>query len=173
MQRALCRTVLLVAAVGTLIFTPAVAMAAGGNHGGSSPVVASARNLHVLRVTSAVLGRTSNRVVAPDAACPITRGAQSGAGICGTTVLDIQWSDGRFETFVVGLDHATWHVFQRYAGDPTWAGWYSLGGYAIDGVWLWSSSPVTFYVVGSDNNLWCQRSTPGQTPSGWSGFYRC
>lgn len=45
-----------------------------------------------------------------------------------------QHSNGIWESFVVGIDRAVWHIWQRYVGDPTWTGWHSLGGVAVDGI---------------------------------------
>jgi hypothetical protein len=169
-----------VIAAAALALTSAPAMAADSNHGINTSVAAEAQNLRIDMVSRNVPRPRNGRAWTADTACPTDttpplNPPQSGWYICGTTVLYNHWRDGRWEVFVVGIDHAIWHYFQLYNGDPNWSGWFSLGGYATDGVLPGHDplSEVTIKVVGRDGNYWCDRSTPGSTPSGWSGFYRC
>lgn len=158
-------------AAATLMLLPGTAMAANDAHVRFDPARGAAHHLRIVS-SERLAPQQGNRTAQADSFCPITVGAYSGGYICGTTVLEVLWSDGRYEIFIVGEDRAIWHIFQRFPGDQTWSGWYSMGGGANNGVFLANNTP-TIWIVGLDNNPWCDTSTPGKTPSGWSGWYFC
>ncbi|MBB5867023.1 hypothetical protein F4553_000402 [Allocatelliglobosispora scoriae] len=101
----------------------------------------------------------------------ITRGAYTGAVCYGTNILDVLWSDGRWQTFVVGTTSSNniYNIWQRWAGDSSWSGWAPVAGNgtAINGVWLADDSPLTIKVVGTDSR-YCNTWNPN-----WSGWYNC
>lgn len=128
-----------------------------GNDDGTTPYVVKAT--------------TTKDKATTQAQCNITRGSYQGGRMCGTgwAVVDLTWSDGRQETFIVGWDEAVWHIYQRYAGDSAWSGWSSLGGGANSGVFGLSANPPGIWIYGWDNQPYCDVWTGSQ----WSGWFSC
>lgn len=101
--------------------------------------------------------------------CGISRGSYAGAYICETSVLNFRWPDGRYETFVIGTDNQVYHAWQRWVGDLQWSGWYSMGGFASAGVYLFDSSPTIQALGGLDGRWYCN----WWWGADWSGWYVC
>ena len=131
----------------------------------------------VVKVETAVAKSDVNTDVAPAAVCgvPVKRGAYTGAALCGTTILDVTYSNGIQETFVVGTTSRNniYHIWQRYVGDTQWIGWRTLpgNGTAVDGIWDFTLAPrLVVFVLGTTGLYYCnERGTTG----GWSGWYVC
>ncbi|MGC0416629.1 hypothetical protein ABIA38_002137 [Embleya sp. AB8] len=89
--------------------------------------------------------------------------------MCGTKVIPVPWSDGRWEWFLVGSDGRVWHSWQSAPG-AGYSTWETLGGShdVIGGVW---NNQGVISVLGSDGRHWCDRWVPS-TP-GWSDWYAC
>ncbi|HVQ93495.1 MAG TPA: hypothetical protein VMU51_20830 [Mycobacteriales bacterium] len=148
-----------------LMLTAATAATAGA----APPRAESVASYTVHRASAPTTAeRDAPRTPAAADSCPVTRGAFTGFANCGTLILDIERASGIRETFVIGTNLQTYHIWQRFPGDSTWSGWKSLGGAAIGGVLLWDVTP-TIYVRGTDFNLWCNR----WSPAGWSGWFIC
>lgn len=142
-----------------------------------TPSVASAESqagaftVETMKVTTAAPDGSDG---ANTAACGVAvrRGAYTGYALCGTDILDVWYSNGIRETFVVGTTSRNniYHIWQRYVGDTQWTGWRTLpgNGTAIDGIWPWASSPLIVYVVGTTGYLYCNRRG-----TSWSGWYLC
>jgi hypothetical protein len=106
--------------------------------------------------------------------CDFWRGVHLGRVLCGSyiwTSVDFQWSDGRWETFVVGLDGAVHHIWQRWNGDTEWSGWQSFGGLVYQGVIslgsTWNRPRIA--VAGGDFNGYCLHFDGVK----WTGWYHC
>lgn len=122
---------------------------------------------------SAAHASTAASSVSPNASCPVTRGAHTGAYICSTTGWDYWFSNGIQQTFVIGLDNGVWTTWQRFPGDTIWTQWQPLPpnrGRAIAGILPVDNTP-TIAVVGTDGNWWCDRRSP--STGQWSGWFRC
>lgn len=156
------------------------ALLAGLTLASAGPAAASPGAAPEYRVVKTVVTTATSAVQGPaniaascrngGAGVPVRRGSYSGEACEGTDILDVWYSDGRRETFVVGT---TWtnniyHIWQRSAGDTTWSGWTTLpgNGTADDGVGLWDDSPVTVFVLGTTGRLYCNTYA-------WSGWYLC
>jgi hypothetical protein len=77
-------------------------------------------------------------------------------------------ADGRLEVFVIGSDHALWHMWQTAPGNG-WSGWASLGGW-IDRLTTGQNADgrLEVFARGADQALWHMWQT---APSnGWSGW---
>ncbi|WP_433262051.1 hypothetical protein ACQPZF_28450 [Actinosynnema sp. CS-041913] len=107
-------------------------------------------------------------VSAPAAAaapCPIERFTYWGTALCDTHVLDVDWGNGRLESFVVGTNRQVWHAW------PGSGGWKSMGGWAYDMVKVWKDGKARIVAhKGKDNRRWCHKD-PGNGK--WSGTYFC
>ncbi len=102
--------------------------------------------------------------------CVKTIGAYTKGQLCDTQTLDVTHTEnGLREVFILGEDHAVWHIWQRFSGDRNYSGWQSLGGYAIAGVRIYPVGNLIIEVTGSDSLPWCNN----WSPSSWSGWYRC
>ncbi|MEE6259358.1 hypothetical protein [Plantactinospora sonchi] len=105
----------------------------------------------------------------PNASCPIVAHGYSGAYMCGTRVILVDWyGDGRrLETFVVSPVRTIWHAWPgsggwhempgRKTGDNMGDAWWS--GTATRNISVWANHPTGY---------WCI-SDPG---SGWTGVWR-
>ena len=129
------RAILPVVAAGMLVLTPLAAIASDDH-----------------RVTAT--SQTTSDVAALSS-CQILRGAYIGYRVCEYQYVDITWTDGRQQTFVVGTNSAysVYTIYQRYNGDPVWSGWQSLGGSATDSVHLYDLFYPTISVTGTDSLL--------------------
>jgi len=167
------RAVLAIAIAAAAVLAPPAAMAAD-HHDGPVATTGTASTTSTLTVirSDRTMTTTAMPAVTSDAgindACPYTVGSYTGYYICGTDIIWFQHTNGIWEVFVVGTNQAVYHIWQRYVGDPVWTGWRSLGGKAIDGVWLWNYTP-TIYVIGTDYRYWCNR----WGAAAWSGWYHC
>ncbi|MFI6100173.1 hypothetical protein ACIA8G_31895 [Lentzea sp. NPDC051213] len=106
--------------------------------------------------------------------CDFRRGVHVGRVLCGShiwTYVDFQWSDGRWETFVVGTDAAVHHIWQRWNGDTEWSGWQTFGGRVYQGVRSLGSTTnrPRIAVAGGDFNGYCL-NFDGRN---WTGWYHC
>jgi hypothetical protein len=105
---------------------------------------------------------------AAESACPITKYGHTGYYICGTKVLNATWNDGHTETFVIGTDHAVWHIASGFSG------WRSMGGQASNTVSYGYSVGlplISVYVSWASWKYWCSFYLFNQ--GGWSPWEEC
>ncbi len=104
-----------------------------------------------------------------ESSCAIARYGYTGYRICNpnTTILtNPWWRDNTQETFVVGSDHAVWHIW------PGSGGWHSMGGGALaDGTadldaWYSTKLHHVIAVYAPDYHWWCSVLI-GSTWAGW------
>lgn len=94
---------------------------------------------------------------------------------CFTTPLWTEVVPDRFYVFAVRDDGRVMHIWQRYPNDPYWSGWVSLGGTAVNGVWLYPYDDSEYpngpeiTVAGTDNGYWCNE----RYTTHWTGWHRC
>lgn len=91
---------------------------------------------------------------------------------CYTTQLWTEHEPGRYYVFAIRADGRVMHIWQRYRGDTVWSGWVSLGGTAVNGVWLYPYDDSEYPngpVLGTDNGYWCNE----RYTTHWTGWHRC
>ncbi len=142
--------------------------------------------LAVLIITTTITGaqaagsspRSENEelLAIPPPQCDIRKGSYTGWRVCGLSQAAYTYTDGREEWFVIGMDLAVWHIWQRWEGDTRWSGWYSLGGRILwpgdYGVVRYFASGVNrpeIRVVGTDGRCWARRFRP-EVPT-WSDWF--
>lgn len=154
-----------------LLFIPSAATAAGHSGTGTASTTSTITTVTTVKADGTVTKSALPTTAADNGiACYVSvrYGAYTGNVLCGTTITEFQHSNFAWEVYAIGTDQAVWHIWQRYVGDSTWSGWRTLGGVAINGVWLWNFTP-TIYVVGTDYRYWCNR----WSWTGWSGWFVC
>ncbi|MBB4965456.1 hypothetical protein [Saccharothrix violaceirubra] len=116
---------------------------------------------------SAAVSRSTSGGASTSAAadCPVDRYGYRGYALCGTRVLDVDWGNRRYETFVVGTNREVWHAW------PGSGGWKSMHGWAYDMKDArWEGKARVVEHKGRDNRSWCHKD-PGTGK--WSGTYFC
>jgi hypothetical protein len=162
--RSLARVALFGALAGALLVPTAIAY--GSDEPARTPATIEART-----ATAAVPAAAA----AEPCAQPIVRGAYLGYMICGLPYINNHtWPDGRKETFVIGLDYAVWHIWQRSPQDSVWSGWKRMNSdtsrterYGVKRITI---NPLKIRVLGTNNLGYCTH----WTAAGWvDPFYRC
>lgn len=101
-------------------------------------------------------------------------GGPIGEKICGTDVWGFRWhSDGTERAFVLGNDHAVWHIVRHPNG--RYDGWRSLGGWGQRGVYkqfLINRNHFGINTIGRDGRRWCKSLDGGFFPE-WTNWHRC
>lgn len=169
LRRAVGIAVLPVVVLGALALAPSAANAA--DHIGTG--TAAVKVIRTVAEPTAA-DRAAN-VGASTCGVKVVRGAYTGYALCGTIILDYQYTNGIWETFVVGTTSSNniYHIWQRYAGDPTWTGWQTLPGHgtAVDGIYFFTQGThdsIVIEVLGTTGSYYCNaRSTS------WAGWYLC
>lgn len=138
----------------------------------ASPAAATTTNLTVIDWIHYKCGTLDTQTYSSAAGgYKIVRGGNVGYCRPGTYIVHWQWSDRRWETFVVGTNSVPYRSNQHTAGGTAWSAWTSMGGKvnsaASSGLWF-NAGLAQLEVLGTDNYSYCNQANPT-----WTGWKRC